>query len=77
MGTVVMRLMLLSILCLNTDPARRSFSMASWTCCSSASMVASLVLRGRMDGSAGVVVEPAVEPVAAAADAMVALSWST
>ena len=76
-GAVVMRLMLLSILRLNSDPARRSFSMVSWTCCSSASMVASLVLRGRMDGSAGVVVEPAVEPVAAAADAMVALSWST
>ena len=40
-----MRLMLLSILCLNSDPARRSFSMVSWTCCSSASIVASLVLR--------------------------------
>ena len=76
-GAVVMRLLLLSILCLKSDPARRSFSMVSWTCCSSASMVASLVLRGRMDGSAGVVVEPAVEPVAAAADAMVALSWLT
>ena len=76
-GAVFMRLMLLSILCLNSDLARRSFSMVSWTCCSSASMVASLVLRGRMDGSAGVVVEPAAEPVAAAADAMVALSSST
>ena len=67
-GTVVMRLMLLSILCLNSDPACRSISMVIWTSCRSASMVASLVLRGRMDGSA---------PVAAVADAMVALSWLT
>ena len=72
-----MRLILLSMLCRNSERACRSLSMVSWTCCSSASMVASLVLRGRMDGPAGVVVEPAVEPVAAVADAMVALSWST
>ena len=71
-----MRLMLLTMLCLNSFPARHSVSMVGWTCCSSASMVASWVLRGRMDGSPGVVVEPAVEPVAAAADAIEALSWS-
>ena len=71
-GAVVMRLMLFSMLCRNSDLPRRSFIMVRWTCCSSASMVASLVLRGRMDGSTGVVVEPAVEPVAAVAEAMVA-----
>ena len=76
-GAVVMRLMLLIMLCLNSDPARRSASKVSCSCRSSASMVASWTSRGRMDGSAGVVVEPGVEPVAVAADAVVALSSKT
>ena len=72
-----MRFMLLVMLCLNWDPPRRSVSMVSRTCPTSASMVASWILRERMDGSAGVVVEPAVEPVAAAADAILAVSsWT-
>ena len=71
-----MRLMLLVRLCMNPDPTRSFASMVSWTRRSSVSTAASWILRGPMDGSAGVLVEPAVEPVASAADAVVAVSSS-
>ena len=74
---VIVRFMLGVSLCLNSDPARCSVSLVSWTRCGPASIVASWILRGRVDGSAGVVIEPAVEPVAAAADTIVACRSST
>ena len=70
---LVTRLALLFMLCLDSDPARRSVSFVSWIRLAAASMAASWSSSGRIVETVGVLVERSAQPNAAPADIIVAL----